>query len=161
MAADGDPELDFRPPRAAERVAPDTGADGLARGVCRVLGEMGYTTLTEVRLASGRRADVVGLDRRGRFAIVEIKTGPADLRADAKWPDYLRHCDRFYFAVGDRFPRRLLPPDAGVIVADRFGGAIVRRAPTRPMNGSARRAQMVRFARSAAARLRRIEDPEP
>ena len=40
---------------------------------------------------------------------------------------------RFYFAVGGDFPLALLPPDEGLIVADRFGGEIVREAALRPL----------------------------
>ena len=134
-------------------------AGDVARGVCRTLAEMGYATLTEMRLGSGRRADVIGLNRRGGFAIVEIKTSAADLRADRKWPEYGRFCDRFYFAVPAGFSQPLLPKDAGIIVADRYGGAVVRRAPPTPMNAATRRAQTLRFARIAAARLRRAADP--
>ena len=79
-------------------------AEGLARGVCRLLDEMGICPLVEVPLGTGRRADVVGLDGKGRFVIVEIKSGLADFRADTKWRDYRNHCDRLYFAVGSEFP---------------------------------------------------------
>ena len=48
---------------------------------------------------------------------------------------------------------------AGAIVADRYGGAIVRPAPAAAMIAATRRAQTLRFARFAAARLRRVEDP--
>ena len=91
---------------------------------------------------------------------VEVKASTADFRADRKWPEYLRFCDRFYFAVAGGFPRDLLPVGAGIIVADRFGGAVVRPAPGAKMNPATRRAQMLRFARHAAARLRRAEDPD-
>ena len=37
----------------------------LARGVARALAQRGYATLTEVSLANGRRADVMGLGRGG------------------------------------------------------------------------------------------------
>ena len=70
-----------------------------------------------------------------------------------------RRCDRFYFAVADGFPLDLLSAEADIIVADRFGGALVRPAPSAKMNATTRCAQMLRFARTAAARLRRAEDP--
>ena len=134
-------------------------ADAVARGVCRLLADMGYATLVEMPLGIGRRVDVIGLNRKGAFAVIEIKTSVADLRADRKWRDYLRFCDCFYFAVPGDFPRALLPDDGGVIVADRFGGAVLRRAPVQRMAPATRRAQTVRFARYAARRLRRLEDP--
>ena len=55
-------------------------AEGLARGVCRLLDEMGICPLVEVPLGTGRRADVLGQDGKGRFTIVEIKSGLADFR---------------------------------------------------------------------------------
>ncbi len=154
MARGGERELDLRrePP-------PETDAGALARGVCRALDDMGYRTLTEMPLGTGRRVDVIGLDRRGFVVIVEIKTSAADLRADRKWRDYLAYCDSFYFAVADGFPRALLPDEGGLIVADRYGGAVVRAAAVERMAPARRRALTLRFARAAAARLRRIEDP--
>ncbi len=94
MALDGELGLDFA--RSASR---QSEADGIARGVCRTLGVLGYATLTEMRLGSGRRVDVIGLDRHGGFAIVEVKSSTADFQSDRKWPEYLRFCDRFYVAV--------------------------------------------------------------
>ena len=129
-------------------------AEGLARGVCRLLDAMGVSPLIEVPLGSGRRADVLGQDGKGRFVIVEIKSGLADFRADAKWEDYRSHCDRLYFAVGNDFPLDALPASAGAIVADRFGAEIGREAPLQPMAQGLRRRQAIRFGRIAANRLR-------
>ena len=129
-------------------------AEGLARGVCRLLDAMGICPLIEVPLGCGRRADVLGQDGKGRFVIVEIKSGLADFRADAKWEDYRAHCDRLYFAVGDDFPLYALPASAGVIVADRFGAEIRREAPLRLMAQGLRRRLAIRFGRVAANRLR-------
>ena len=103
-------------------------AEGLARGVCRLLDEMGICPLVEVPLGTGRRADVLGQDSKGRFVIVEIKSGLADFRADTKWRDYRGHCDRLFFGVGNDFPLDVLPADVGIIVADRFGAEIRRRS---------------------------------
>ena len=71
----------------------------LARGVARALAQRGYATLTEVSLANGRRADVMGLGRGGELVIVEVKSSLQDFRSDAKWREYREFCDRFYFAV--------------------------------------------------------------
>ena len=49
-------------------------AERLARGVMRALADLGYESLTEFRVGKGRRVDVMGLDRDGRFVAVEIKT---------------------------------------------------------------------------------------
>ena len=136
-------------------------ASAMARGVCRLLADMGYGALCEFRLASRRRVDVIGLDKKGRFAIVEIKTSAADLRADGKWPEYRPYCDVFYFAVADGFPFDLLPDGCGVIAADAYGGTVLGEAPETPMNASRRRAQLLRFALTAAARLQGLLDPRP
>ncbi len=156
MAVDGELELDHQRPAAGKSDAGD-----IARGVCRALGALGYGTLTEMPLSSGRRVDIIGLDRHGGFAIVEVKSSTADFQSDKKWPEYLRFCDHFYFAVAADFPVSKLPSDAGVIIADRFGGTVVRPPPAMKMNATTRRAQTTRFARHAAARLRRVEDPAP
>ncbi len=117
---------------------------------------MRFRTLTELRLASGQRVDVIGLDGRGRFAVAEVKSGLADLRADVKWPGYLPFCDWFYFAVGPGFPLDSLPEEAGIIIADGYRGEVVRAAPGRRMNTAARRRQTLIFAHAASARLRRL-----
>ena len=149
VSAPAELALDLARPCVAEGRAED-----LARGVCRLLDAMGICPLVEVPLGCGRRADVLGQDGRGRFTIVEIKSGLADYRADAKWEDYRTHCDRLYFAVGSEFPLNELPPSVGVIVADRFGAEIRREAPLEPMATGLRRRQAIRFGRIAANRLR-------
>ena len=137
----------------------------LTRGVCRLLAGMGYSMLTEFDLGSGRRADVAGINRKGMVVIAEIKSSLADYRADRKWPQYLAYCDSFYFAVAEDFPRDILtrpqaqPGRCGLIVADRYGGAILRHAPEVRMNHSRRRSELLRFARRAAGRLHRLADP--
>ncbi len=125
----------------------------VARGVCRKLGELGYGALLEFRVGDGRRADIAGLDRAGKFVIVEIKSSVADFRADAKWPEYLACCDSYYFAVPPGFPQEILPAEHGLMVADEHDAAIIRAAPERPMNGTRRRAQTLRFGLIAASRL--------
>jgi hypothetical protein len=136
-----------------------TGAAGLARGVTRLLGALGYGTLAEFVLGSGRRADVFGMTARAEIAIVEIKMSVADFRADGKWPDYEAYCDRFYFAVAADFPTRLLPADRGLIIADPYGAAIVRDAPRLTLAPSRRRALVLDFGLQASLRLARLVDP--
>jgi hypothetical protein len=132
----------------------------ITRGVCRSLIDLGYSVLTEVRLVTGRRVDVMGINAKNRIAIVEVKSGPADYLSDRKWREYLEFCDLFYFAVAADFPRELLPLEPGLIVADRYGGVVLRAAPEAAVAPSRRRAVTVRFALHAADRLRRLEDPE-
>jgi len=127
--------------------------DGVTRGVLRLLLQQGFSPLVEFKLTSSRRVDVAGLDRAGKFLFVEVKSSLADYRADAKWREYLDYCDWFYFAVAPGFPMDVLPDGLGLIVADGHDGAILRPAPETPVNGTRRRAQTLRFARSAADRL--------
>ena len=132
----------------------------LVRGVSRALGQLGYATLVEFPLASGRRADLLCLGKAGDFVIVEIKTSVADFRADHKWITYRDFADRLYFAVPDHFPQMLIPEECGLMVADPFGAALLRNGLATPLNPGRRRALTLRFARLAAARLRRHLDPE-
>jgi len=134
-------------------------AKGISRGTGRLLRDLGYEVLEEFKLASRRRVDLAGLDRKGRFAVVEIKSSLADFRADTKWPEYLAHCDFFYFAVADDFPLEALPDAEGLIIADAYDAAIQRPAAERPMNGNRRRSQLLRFARQSAQRLAQVRDP--
>ena len=131
----------------------------LARGVGRALAQRGYATLTEVSLANGRRADVMGLGRAGDLVIVEVKSSLQDFRSDAKWPEYREFCDRFYFAVAEDFPRDAIPGDCGLIVADGFGGAVLREAPLLTLAAARRKAVTLRFALLGSLRLRRLLDP--
>ena len=125
----------------------------LARGVTRMLVDHGLATLLEVPLANGRRADVMGLTAQGEVWIVETKSCLEDYAVDLKWPDYLEYCERFFFAVTEEFPRELIPEEVSLIVADGFGGAILRDAPARPLNAARRKAVTLAFARLAALRL--------
>jgi hypothetical protein len=132
----------------------------LARGVCRALDQLGYAALVEFPLANGRRADILCLGKAGDFAIIEIKTSVADFRADRKWVTYRDFADRLYFAVPDHFPRGLIPEECGLMVADPFGAALLRNGLPTPLSSGRRRALTLRFARLAAARLRRHLDPD-
>lgn len=132
----------------------------LARGIGRAFDQLGYASLVEFPLANGRRADVMALGRGGDLVIVEIKSSVADFRADQKWPSYREFADRLCFAVANGFPTALIPEDCGLMVADAFGAALVREGETVPLGAARRRAVTLRFARIAAARLRRLLDPD-
>ncbi len=125
----------------------------LARGVTRVLHDHGLASILEVPLANGRRADLMGLAHGGEIWIVETKSCAEDFVVDQKWPDYQDYCDRFFFAVTEDFPRELIPEAVGLIVADGFGGAILRESPLVPLAGARRKAVTLLFARLAAQRL--------
>ncbi len=135
-------------------------AAAVRRGAARLFNDLGYATLHEFELPDGRRADIACLGRKGEMTILEVKSGVADFRADSKWPDYLAWCDQFYFAVDGRFPSVLIPSEVGLIVADAFGGAVVRDAPERVLAAARRKSLMLRFARAAATRLERDRSPE-
>jgi hypothetical protein len=122
----------------------------IARGTTRLLHTFGFSVLSELPLASGRRADLVALGSGGEIWIVEIKSSVADFRADRKWIDYRLHCDRLFFATALDVPCEIFPPDAGLIVADAFGASIVCEAPEHRLHGATRRSLMLAFARAAA-----------
>ena len=75
----------------------DRRAQAVTRGVCRLFARNDIWALSEMPLRNGRRADIMGIDPKGRIVIVEIKTARGDLLGDGKWPDYLDFCDRFYW----------------------------------------------------------------
>lgn len=131
----------------------------LARGVTRSMTQLGCVCLSEFTLKSARRVDVIALDRKGRFTIVEIKTSVTDFRSDRKWQDYLPFCDDYYFAVPEDFPVDILPADHGLIVADAYGSEIVRPATPGTMNAARRKALTLLFACKAGSRLLQFTDP--
>lgn len=136
----------------------------VARGVTRLFCRRDLFAMCEVPLPNGRRADLMGIDSKGKLIIVEIKVSKADLTGDAKWTDYLDYCDSFYWAVPSALAgllneERFLPETAGVIVADRYDAAVVRDAPERQLAPARRKAEILRFARRAARRLSAQIDP--
>ena len=131
-----------------------TGA--VTRGAARLMVALGYAPLLEVGLPNGRRADVMALGPRGQIAICEVKAGLEDFRADRKWHEYAPYCDTFYFAVAPEFPRDILPDEPGLIVADGFGGAIVRPSPEEALAPARRKALTLSFARLATLRAGEI-----
>ncbi|MEO1552388.1 MAG: MmcB family DNA repair protein [Pseudomonadota bacterium] len=131
----------------------DPGAVEIARGVLRLMHDYGFAGVTEMTLANGRRADIAAIGPSGDISIVEIKSSVADFRSDQKWPEYRPFCDRFYFAVGQSFPQDLIPTDTGLIIADAYGGAVLREPTYEKLAAARRKAVTLRFARLAAARL--------
>jgi hypothetical protein len=128
-------------------------AAAVCRGASRLLHALGFAAITELPLASGRRADLIALGDNGEFWIVEVKSCIADFRSDRKWQEYCLYCDRLLFAVAPDFPATILPADAGLIVADGYGGTLVREAPLHTLTAARRKALLLRFGRAAAARL--------
>jgi hypothetical protein len=134
-------------------------ATEICTGVRRLLAGHGHATVTEMTLASGRRADIVALGQDGCIWIVEIKSSVADFRADAKWPLYRDFCDRLFFAVATGFPTEILPVETGLMLADGYGAALMREAPEHKLAPARRRAVLLRFAHLAAGRLHGLVDP--
>ena len=149
-----------RPHEALQDGRQSAAAFDIYRGVARLLRAHGLVAVAEVGLANGRRADVAGVSEAGEIWVVEIKSCLEDFRADHKWPDYREYCDRLFFAVDGAFPRDVLPVDAGLIIADRYGGEIVREAPVHRLAGARRKAMTLRLVRTAALRLQATIDPE-
>jgi hypothetical protein len=132
----------------------------VARGTTRLLRSLGFACVSELVLASGRRADVVALGGGGDIWIVEIKSSVADFRADQKWMDYRLHCDRLFFATTLEVPCEIFPPDTGLIVADAFGASIMCEAPEHRLAAATRKNMLLRFGHAAASRLQALHDPQ-
>jgi hypothetical protein len=130
---------------------PETTA-AVTRGAARLLTDLGYAPLAEVSLPNGRRADLMALGPRGEILIVEVKSSLEDFRTDQKWREYAPYCDTFAFAVAPEFPREILPDAPGLIVADAFGGELLREPPVAALAGARRKALTIAFGRLAALR---------
>ena len=141
-------------------------ARDVARGIQRLFARNGIWCLPEMPLRNGRRADLMGVDAKGRVIIVEIKVQRGDLLGDGKWPDYLDFCDRFYWGLPPELDRSPLDGDGyrpdccGVIVADGYDAEIVRPAPLHALAAARRKVEVERLARAALRRLTVGADPE-
>jgi hypothetical protein len=131
----------------------------LLRGTARHLSSLGYGVVSEMPLPNGLRADLVGLSATGEILIVEIKSCLEDYRADRKWQAYRDYCDQLFFAVNPGFPDHVLPENTGLIVADAYGGDVLRQGPRFPLAAARRKAMMIAFAHLAAGRLQMQLDP--
>ncbi len=130
------------------------------RGTLRLLAAHDLYALPEVTLASGRRADLLAVSRKGEIWIVEIKSSRADFMADQKWPEYRFFCDRLFFATLPDVEEAMFPAEAGLIVADAWDAAMIRPAPEHPLPAATRKALLARVARLGAARLTAISYPD-
>lgn len=141
-------------------------AAAVARGIARLFARNGIWCLPEMPLRGGRRADLMGVDAKGHVVIVEIKTARADLLGDGKWPDYLDHCDRFYWGLSPALDRTPLdhedyrPDCCGVIVADGYDAEILRPAPLQPLAAARRKVEVEQLARAAMRRYTSLLDPD-
>lgn len=128
----------------------------IQRGMVRHLEALGMAVLSEFPLANGRRADLIALDRKGRFLIVEIKSSIADFQVDRKWPEYAGFCDLFLFATGHHVPPGIFPETEGLYIADDYGAHALREPAETKLAPATRKALTLRFARLAARRAERI-----
>lgn len=151
------------PPLSAD--SPALAAADVARGIARLFARNDIWCLPEVPLKNARRADLMGIDAKGMIVIVEIKVARADLLGDAKWPDYLDYCDRFYWGLPPGLDRAPLeteayrPASCGVIVADGYDAEILRPAALEPLAAARRKAQVEHLARVAMRRHTALLDP--
>jgi hypothetical protein len=145
--------------------APALTASDVARGIGRLFARNDIWCLPEVPIRNGRRADLMGIDAKGLIVIVEIKVARADLLGDAKWPDYLDFCDRFYWGLAPGLDRAPLesaayrPESCGVIVADGYDAEILRPAALEPLAAARRKVEVERLARIAMRRHMALIDP--
>ncbi|HMP55061.1 MAG TPA: MmcB family DNA repair protein [Novosphingobium sp.] len=122
-------------------------ARAVARGIARLFARNDIWCLPEMPLRNGRRADLMGIDGKGRIVLVEIKVSRADLLGDGKWTDYLDYCDRYYWGLPPSLDRAPLdtppfrPETCGVIVARR-------------------KVEVERLARAALRRMNGLADPQ-
>jgi hypothetical protein len=153
------------PPHDSSPLAVLTAGD-VARGIGRLFARNDIWCLPEVPIRNGRRADLMGIDAKGLVVIVEIKVARGDLLGDAKWPDYLDFCDRFFWGVPpglDRSPLEgdaYLPETCGLIVADGYDAEILRPAALAPLAAARRKVEVERLARVAMRRHTALIDPQ-
>lgn len=146
---------------------PTVNAAAVARGVSRLFLRNQIMVQPEVSLRNNRRADLMGINTKGEIILVEIKCARADLLGDQKWQEYLDFCDRFFWAVPERFDigplnqDSFLPERAGLIIADAYDAEIARPAALVPMAAARRKTETQRLARLAMRRLMGIADPDP
>lgn len=137
---------------------PSMAGQRLARGVARALQAYDFASVAEFVPISGLRVDLMALGPKGEVWIIECKSSLADYRADQKWQGYLEWGDRFFWAVPPDFPTAILPAETGLILADAYGGEIVRMGPDTPLAPTRRKSLTLRFARHAALRLQGLRD---
>ena len=124
----------------------------------RHFSRLGHVVLPEFPLANGRRADLLTLDRKGQFTLIEIKSSIEDFRVDRKWHEYRGFCDRFSFATSPNVPAEIFPETEGLFIADSYGAEELREAAVDTLAAASRKALTLRFARLATMRFNRAAD---
>jgi len=131
----------------------------LARGVCRLMRSLDFAVLEEFVPERGKRVDVMALGPKGEVWVVECKSSREDFMSDGKWQGYLDWCDRYFWAVDAGFPLELLPDETGLIMADAYGGEIIRPGFEDKLAPARRKKLTLKFARDVALRHQRLRDP--
>ena len=138
---------------------------GRVNGVADVLIDQGKIAAVGTNLPAP--AGCTTIDAKGQLVIVEIKVSKADLLGDGKWPDYLDHCDRFYWGLATHLDRACMeteafrPDQCGLIVADGYDAEVLRPAATVPLAAARRRVEVERLARASLRRHQALADPRP
>ena len=152
-------------PDSPQTFAGNPDAAAVARGIMRLFARNDIWCIPEMPLRNNRRADLMGIDAKGQVIIVEIKVARGDLMGDGKWPDYLDHCDRFFWGLATHLDRACMETDAfrpdqcGLIVADSYDAEILRPAPLMPLAAARRKVEVERLARAAMRRHAVALDP--
>jgi hypothetical protein len=129
------------------------------KAAARLCLRLGWVSLHEMRLANGRRADIMALQPGGGFVCIEVKSDARDYLADGKWTEYQPFCDQFFFAVDAVFPCGILPSETGLIVCAGLEAEVIREPLAVRLAPARRKALLERFAWLAAGRLAALEDP--
>jgi len=144
---------------------PSLDAAAVTRGIMRLFARNDIWCISEMPLRNGRRADLMGIDAKGQVIIVEIKVSRADLMGDGKWPDYLDHCDRFFWGLASHLDHACMdteafrPDQSGLIMADGYDAEILRPAPLIPLAAARRKIEVERLARASLRRQAVAMDP--
>ena len=132
----------------------------IARGVARHLHSLGFVSIEEFAPTRGLRVDIMALGPKGDLWIIECKSSRADFVVDHKWQNYLDWSDKFFWAVNEDFPTDILPSKNGLIIADAYDAAIIRKAPQNALATMRRRSLIHKFAMKAAERLHNLQNSE-
>lgn len=100
------------------------------------------------------RADVLITSMGSQIIICETKSSVADFKADKKWHQYLRYCDKFYFVMDATTyakVKELIPAKVGVfVVDDSMKIRIVRKSSTNSVKPEVRLNVITRMAYKSA-----------
>ena len=115
---------------------------------------LGHSVLTEFTLKTGRRVDVICLDKNQHITVIEIKSSKEDFLSDQKWPEYLEWAHQFYFAVWEDFDLGLLndTQPCGILISDGYQCHLTRQAEEMSLAPARRHSLIQRLARTAMDR---------